>query len=62
MGVFFFNDLKNLPFNKFFFSIFKKNELVDKIFFEILHPSDTKQVKDQLTYYDMNNRKNIFIF
>jgi hypothetical protein len=33
---------------------FSPNELVDKVFFEIVHPSDTKQVKDQLVFQDMN--------
>ncbi|CAF0759999.1 unnamed protein product [Brachionus calyciflorus] len=34
---------------------FHPSELVDKVFFEIVHPSDSKQVKDQLTYYDQAN-------
>ncbi|RNA31815.1 hypothetical protein BpHYR1_039635, partial [Brachionus plicatilis] len=34
---------------------FQSSELVDKVFFEIVHPSDSKQVKDHLTYYDQNN-------
>jgi len=28
---------------------------VDKVFFEIIHPSDIKIVKDQLAYTDNNN-------
>lgn len=34
---------------------FSSADLVDKVFFEIVHPSDGKQVKDQLTYHDLNN-------
>ena len=33
---------------------FIKSELIDKVFFEIVHPLDIKQVKDQLIYHDMN--------
>jgi aryl hydrocarbon receptor nuclear translocator len=36
---------------------FLPSELVDKVFFEIVHPSDTKQVKDQLVYHDMTISK-----
>ena len=43
-------------FNIYFYLI-KQNELVDKAFFEIVHPSDSKQIKDQLAYTENNHCK-----
>merc|ERR1712127_1072275 len=37
---------------------YKPNELVNRLFFEIIHPNDIKQVKDQLFTYDANNSFN----
>jgi hypothetical protein len=36
-----------------------QNELIDKVFFEIIHPSDTKNVKDQLTYNSNNCKRKL---
>jgi PAS domain S-box-containing protein len=36
---------------------YQPKDLVDKLIFEIIHPTDIKQVKDQLYVYDINNCK-----
>ena len=53
--------LKTLFLLKLTKNFFEQNELVDRLFLEFLHPSETKHVKEQLLIYDTNKCKNFIM-